>query len=156
LLPGDILTRDDQLVTFMEAHDAIYVGSGRIIDALPDGGVQYRSLEAFIADAQDYVIAQRLEAYSKDIALGAVDYAVAHIDVPYDYGWFGGKDTEDQMYCSELVWRAYLAQGIDLDSNGGPWVWPGEIVQSPLLVQVDIALGPRAKGAVGSGSLPGR
>ncbi len=144
LLPGDILTRDDHLITFMEAHDAIYVGDGQIIDALPDGGVQYRSLEGFIADAHDYVIAQRLEAWSEEVAQGAVDYAVVHIGTPYDYAFFGGKDTEDSMYCSELVWRAYLSQGIDLDSNGGPWVWPGEIVRSPLLVDIDIELSPAA------------
>jgi cell wall-associated NlpC family hydrolase len=144
LLPGDILTRDDDLISFMEAHDAIYVGDGQIIDALPDGGVQYRSLEGFIADADDYVIAQRLAAWSEEVTQGALDYAVGHIGTPYDYAYFGGKDTEDSMYCSELVWRAYLSQGIDLDSNGGPWVWPGEIVRSPLLVEIDIDLGPAA------------
>jgi hypothetical protein len=140
LLPGDILTRDDQLITFMEAHDAMYVGNGQIIDSLPEGGVQYRSLEGFVADADDYVIAHRLADWSAEVAQGAIDYAIAHIGTPYDYSFFGGKDTEDKMYCSELVWRAYLSQGIDLDSNGGPWVWPGEIVRSPLLVEVDVGL----------------
>ncbi len=144
LLPGDILTRDDDLISFMDTHDAIYAGDGQIIDALPDGGVQYRSLEGFLADAHDYVIAQRLATWSEEVTQGAIDYAVVHIGTPYDYAYFGGKDTENRMYCSELVWRAYLSQGIDLDSNGGPWVWPGEIVRSPLLVEVDIELGPAA------------
>lgn len=137
---GDILTRDDDLISFMAAHDALYMGDGQIIDAMPEGGVQVRTLEGFIADSGDYVIAHRLAEWSDALAQGAVDYAIAHIGTPYDYDYFGGKDTEDVMYCSELVWRAYLSQGIDLDSNAGAWVWPDDIVSSPLLVEVDVQL----------------
>jgi uncharacterized protein YycO len=31
------------------------------------------------------------------------------------------------LNCSELVWRAYKAAGIELDSNGGPAVYPDNI-----------------------------
>lgn len=35
-----------------------------------------------------------------------------------DYNWnYLNKDTEGSFYCSQLVWRAYENQGIDLDSN---------------------------------------
>ena len=122
----------------MAAHDALYLGDGQIIDAMPEGGVQVRTLEGFVDDAGAYVIAHRLAEWSEPVAQGAVDYAIAHIGTPYDYIYFGGKDTEDVMYCSELVWRSYLSQGFDLDSNGGAWVWPDDIVNSPLLVEVDI------------------
>ena len=151
LRPGDIVSRDGAWIGFdILAHDALYVGDGQIIDSIPEGGVQYRSLEGFIADADEYVGAHRLKDWSAEVAQGALDYAVAHIGTPYDYFFFGGKDTQDSMYCSELVWRAYLSQGFDLDSNGGPWVWPGEIVASPLLVEVNAGLSPAAS-AVSSG-----
>ncbi len=138
LRQGDILTRDADLIPFMGAHDALYLGDGQIIDALPEGGIQVRTLEGFVADSGAYVIAHRLVEWSEAVAQGAVDYAIAHIGTPYDYNYFGGKDTEDVMYCSEMVWRAYLSQGIDLDSNGGAWVWPDDIVNSPLLVEVEL------------------
>jgi cell wall-associated NlpC family hydrolase len=138
LRQGDILTRDDELISFMGAHDALYLGEGQIIDAMPEGGVQVRTLEGFVDDAGAWVIAHRLAQWSEIVAQGAVDYAIAHIGTPYDYSYFGGKDTEDVMYCSELVWRAYLSQGIDLDSNGGVWVWPDDIANSSLLVEVGI------------------
>ena len=32
-----------------------------------------------------------------------------------------------RLNCSELVWRAYKAAGIELDANGGPGVYPDDI-----------------------------
>jgi hypothetical protein len=142
LRPGDILTRDSRWISFMPAHDALYVGNGQIIDSTDRGGVQYRTLAGFVDDADDYVVAHRLKDWSEAVAQGALDYAIAHIGTPYDYAFFGGKNTEDKMYCSELVWRSYLSQGVDLDSNQGLWVWPNEIVASPLLVEVKAGLSP--------------
>jgi cell wall-associated NlpC family hydrolase len=142
LRPGDILTRDSTWISFMPAHDALYAGDGLIIDSTDQGGVQYRSLAGFIADADDYVVAHRLKDWSEEVAQGALQYAIAHIGTPYDFNFFGGKDTEDKMYCSELVWRSYLSQGFDLDSDPFPWVWPSDIVHSPLLVEVNAGLSP--------------
>jgi len=142
LRPGDILTRDSDWISFMPAHDALYAGDGLIIDSTDEGGVQYRSLAGFIEDADDYVDAHRLKDWSEEVAQGVLDYAIAHIGTPYDFNFFGGKDTEDKMYCSELVWRSYLSQGYDLDSDPFPWVWPSDIIKSPLLVEVNAGLSP--------------
>jgi len=50
---------------------------------------------------------------------------------PKKYNWiFPDKWTEDKFYCSQLVWRSYEKQGVDLDSNQGAlnallrWVGP--------------------------------
>jgi len=152
LRPGDILTRDSGWISFMPAHDALYAGDGLIIDSTDQGGVQYRSLAGFIEDADDYVVAHRLKEWSEEVAQGVLDYAIAHIGTPYDFNFFGGKDTEDKMYCSELVWRSYLSQGYDLDSDPFPWVWPSDIVASPLLVEVNAGLSPGGSSASGSQS----
>jgi len=150
LRPGDILTRDSRWISFMPAHDALYAGNGLIIDSTDHGGVQYRSFAGFVEDADDYVVVHRLKEWSEDVAQGALQYAIDHIGTPYDFAFFGGKNTEEKMYCSELVWRSYLSQGYDLDSNGGLWVWPGEIVASDLLVEVNAGLSPGGSGASGA------
>lgn len=135
LRPGDILTRDGWPITFMAMHQALYVGEGRIIDSQPPAGVQYRRLEDF-ADAAEFLRVHRLKNWSMAQATAALSKAVSYIDTPYDFDWLAGKDTEDRVYCSELVWRAYLDQGIGLDSNGGDRVRPGEVIDSPWLVEV--------------------
>jgi uncharacterized protein YycO len=121
-------------------------------------------MQGFIDDADDYVVAHRLKDWSEEVAQGALQYAIDHIGTPYDFAFFGGKDTEDKMYCSELVWRAYLSQGFDLDSNAGWWplsnsdrfVWPDEIMASPLLVEVNAGLSPGGTSASAGGSPAGR
>ncbi|AKK03116.1 hypothetical protein [Corynebacterium epidermidicanis] len=62
----------------------------------------------------------------------------ANRQTPYDANPFVNKGSSSDDYaklnCSELVWRAYHAySGIDLDSNGGPGVWPKDIVNSGYL-----------------------
>ncbi|NUT52942.1 MAG: hypothetical protein HOV94_37490 [Saccharothrix sp.] len=47
---------------------------------------------------------------------------------PYDGDFTKNKiNTTWGLNCSELVWRAYKAAGIELDSNGGPAVYPDNI-----------------------------
>jgi hypothetical protein len=40
------------------------------------------------------------------------------------------KITMSKLNCSSLVWRAYKHVNIDLDSNGGPGVYPADIRNS--------------------------
>jgi uncharacterized protein YycO len=46
----------------------------------------------------------------------------------YDLDFAGNKiNGAGRLNCSELVWRAYKAADIELDSNGGPGVYPDNI-----------------------------
>ncbi|AGX41391.1 YiiX/YebB-like N1pC/P60 family cysteine hydrolase [Clostridium saccharobutylicum] len=57
----------------------------------------------------------------------AVDYAISKIGSDYNYN-FLNKWKTDKFYCSQLVWRAYIEQGIDLDKDGGNAVLPTDLV----------------------------
>jgi hypothetical protein len=47
----------------------------------------------------------------------------------YDIDFNNNKtNTSLLLNCSELVWRAYKAVGIELDANGGTGVYPNDIV----------------------------
>lgn len=46
----------------------------------------------------------------------AVNYANSKVNKPYNHN-FWNKWTETSFYCSQLVWRAWYNQGIDIDNN---------------------------------------
>lgn len=50
-----------------------------------------------------------------------------HIGKPYG---ITAKWDNQTFYCSKLLWKAY-AGIVDIDSNGGPFVFPDDIVASP-------------------------
>jgi len=53
-------------------------------------------------------------------------YIDSQIGKPYD---FEGKLILDSFYCSKLVWIAYyLKANVDIDTDGGYWVWPNDII----------------------------
>ena len=60
---------------------------------------------------------------SDDVALRAAQYCRTKADehVLFDYDYLLEDSTE--IYCCELVWRAYLREGIDI-SSGGRYVVP--------------------------------
>ncbi|MZI81965.1 hydrolase [Clostridium butyricum] len=61
----------------------------------------------------------------------AVDYASSKIGSNYNYN-FLNKWKTDKFYCSQLVWRAYIEQGIDLDKDGGNAVLPTDLVSDKI------------------------
>ncbi|MBJ8189707.1 hypothetical protein JDS79_22615 [Bacillus cereus] len=46
------------------------------------------------------------------------------------YGLSMNKWDESSYYCSKLVWRAWKNEGVDIDADGGPTVWPVDILNS--------------------------
>lgn len=46
---------------------------------------------------------------------------------PYDIG--SSKNDQARWYCSKLLWASYrYVANIDLDADGGYWVWPVDLV----------------------------
>lgn len=62
----------------------------------------------------------------------AADRAYSYRGKGYNYNFAGNKNVNGKtMNCSQLVWAAYKStSGIDLDSNGGPGVYPSNIRDS--------------------------
>ena len=48
------------------------------------------------------------------------------------------SSSTPKWYCSLLVWAAYYNQGIDLDYNGGTYVWSNDIVNSSQTTYINI------------------
>lgn len=62
----------------------------------------------------------------------ASTYAEAQIGKPYN-GNFFNKNRTDQFYCSQLVWRAWLNAGFDIEKGTIPnaVIAPADLVNSP-------------------------
>ena len=145
LIRGDILLlRSDHNANYgYWKHIALYVGDDYVIESsaaydvenhvwLKDG-VTYTKVEDLLSREIDEVLVMRLKGNPQAIET-AIDYADSQIGKKYD--WFLLKSNEDSQYCSELIWRAFKLSGIDLDSDGGPYIAPDDIANSPHLVKV--------------------
>lgn len=60
-------------------------------------------------------------------ATEAVYYCRRHSGQPYDLS--SSKSNQTRWYCSKLCWAAWRwTAGVDLDADGGYWVWPTDLV----------------------------
>jgi hypothetical protein len=62
-------------------------------------------------------------------AVAARNFAYSQMGKPYNI--LGAKTDLRSFYCSKLVWAAWrYTSGLDLDADGGYWVWPIDLVNS--------------------------
>lgn len=61
----------------------------------------------------------------------AVDFAETKIGLPYNWN-FLNKNATDKYYCSQLVWQAWLAAGINIETGSIPnaIIAPADLVNS--------------------------
>lgn len=124
------------------SHVAIAVSDGvqiRMVHALPPeeakaGGVIAESLESFLIP--DLASAAALYR-PRDARAGAIAAArawrYARARAPFDSGF--DLSTSGAVYCTELVWRAYLDAGVDLAGRDfhERYLLPSRLLTSPEL-----------------------
>lgn len=60
----------------------------------------------------------------------ALLYSRSHLGQPYNI--LASKSNQYEWYCSKLAWASYrYITGIDLDADGGYWVWPVDLINDP-------------------------
>ncbi|MGC8760780.1 MAG: YiiX/YebB-like N1pC/P60 family cysteine hydrolase [Bryobacteraceae bacterium] len=131
LQPGDILLRRGRSLVSSAvlraapdsaySHAGIVVGeAGRlfVVEADPEpgsrnGGVVITTVEEFLSpkNATAWKVL-RLRGTDRAIPRAAARAALAWVGRPFD-GAFR-LDSDDSLYCTELVWRSYLAAGVNI------------------------------------------
>lgn len=113
----------------------------------PEKGVKEEPIEKFFAGVPKAAV-YRLRDYQPEIADKTVAYAESLIGTtPFDYK-FDYRDRSS-LYCTELIWAAYLSTGIDLVEDKmveldlpflekGLFILPSTLINSPLLYEVFI------------------
>jgi len=100
-------------------HAGIYNGDGTFTDSIPSEGVRVASFkQSSFWDPSDWAILRTNQDGGKRDEAIAYARRQAADDDPYNWN-FLNKETEDKFYCSQLVWRAYYEQDIDLDNAWG-------------------------------------
>ncbi|WP_374723721.1 YiiX/YebB-like N1pC/P60 family cysteine hydrolase [Calidifontibacillus erzurumensis] len=101
--------------------------SGKTVESFPEDGVQYHTNDW---GSRENVYAMYVKGATTTKYKGAATYAANQIGK--DYNWnFVNPWTEDSFYCSQLVWKAWKSQGIDVDYiTIDPIVTPMEIAKS--------------------------
>ncbi len=131
---GDILiTKSTKTLLYRHGHAAIVVDAGRglVVEAMmlgvPSAITRTDGWEA-------YATLMVLRPKEKEKGEQAAEYAKTHLrGVPYHLlaGLFqkdkSGSESVDVTHCSHLVWQAYRAAGVELDSDGGWLVTPCDI-----------------------------
>ncbi len=164
LQPGDLIFRKgcsmvSNLVSLMDGdanytHVGIIVevdGNMLIVHAVPAEGanegnvVKLEHIQDFLRPerAVDMTVYRPVRDFPVGVANKAAMYALhkAIHQTPFD-GLFDLQDTT-RMYCTELIWRAYLSAGVDICDNRfdfmslskGPCILPGRLQSSPFFEQ---------------------
>ena len=96
-------------------------GSTWVIHATPSGDSDYvcrDSLDDFLAisGTRHAAVCRALPEFS-DIAVRAAKRAEFYYSEKYPFDGKFSLKSEDSLYCTELVWRAYLDAGLDLSEG---------------------------------------
>ena len=150
ILPGDILYDP---YTSGVGHTGLYIGNGLVVEAqgVPfpltghPGLVNENNITKWDYPSRKDAYILRIknrnglsEEAMKLIKNNAIHFAIKQYDEkkPYDWSWHQkNSDTNSpSWYCSELVWAAYVNQGIDLEYSHDPLgvvspISPSEIFQ---------------------------
>ncbi|MGW9529729.1 YiiX/YebB-like N1pC/P60 family cysteine hydrolase [Paenibacillus terrae] len=101
--------------------------NGYTIESFPADGVQYHTNDW---GSRTNIYAMHVKGASSSNYTGAASYAYTKIGKPYNWN-FVNPWSEDKFYCSQLVWKAWKTQGIDVDYiTIDPIVTPMEIAKS--------------------------
>ncbi len=141
---GDIIvTPSTHFSLFNVGHVAIVIDAeeGMVLNATGYGNL---SAPEYIGDSTNrpsFTIMRAKLSYEE--RQKAVDFAVEKFsDLPYSVsiGLIGAKFSEEfnATNCSHIVWGAYKSVGIDIDSNGGPFVLPKDIAQSEHFERIQV------------------
>ncbi len=149
---GDILiTKNSRFLGWRNGHAGLVVDAkkGLVLEAVMLGtNTKLCSVEKWRGYPAFQVLRMREEL---EVPVGAaVAYAIEHmVDVPYSllagmadrlcYAMTGEKIGQAMLptlkgtQCAHLVWYVYMQVGIDLDSDGGLFVTPADLQNSPYL-----------------------
>lgn len=133
----------DHVGLYIEADGSQGFRGAGVIEATYNGGITFTPVRSFLQrDAHAEMHVKRL----KDVAdrQGIIDAAAQHaldqVSKPFNFTATASiplKINPDNFHCGEIVWRAFLAAGLDLDTLGGPFIYPDDIYYHPWLESVD-------------------
>ncbi len=143
LKEGDIIVAPKTHFSFfMLGHSAIVVDPEGSTTASAVGYASESYLED-VLESTNRVCFVVLRPKNSELAKKAAQYAKGNLlGLPYSIsiGLTSPKFKEktDLTHCSHLVWRAFKEYGVDIDSNGGMFVYPADFLYSEQLEIIQV------------------
>ena len=128
---GDIFYSSNSTMGIAHGHTAIYVSQYTYVEATTP---YVRKVNANEKEAPSPVYKYYVGwAWQSPNKYKAANFAKSKIGKSYNYFFWNNKTVHANSYnCSQLVWAAYKSTdpNVDLDSDGGPGVYPTDIQKS--------------------------
>lgn len=141
VIPGEFWRLIGKLIPGDVNHIVIYVGpGGRCVEAGPHGVISFETASPVWNSSQTlevrgfvdqlygvaYPLSGRGFAAEKEeeVRQSVAAYCLAQLGKPYNINFLDSA-TEDSFYCSQLAYKAYLRNGIDLNTGKGVPAIPG-------------------------------
>lgn len=135
---GDILiSKSSHTLLFRHGHAAIVVDAkaGLVLEALGYGAPSMlQSLDKW--NYYPTVKVLRLKERTDEMINELVETAKTQF-LDLNYNILANKNNLSTTHCSDIVWKVFNKFGYDLDSNGGAFVTPQDIANSPYLDVVE-------------------
>ncbi len=143
LKDGDIIISPTTHFSYFRLGHAALVTdaeNGDIAASVGYASLSYIEDISEITDRTSFIV---LRPRDRKKAQAAAEYAKENLlGLPYSVsvGLTSKKfpDTPKLTNCSHLVWYAYKAQGVDIDNDGGPFVFPEDMLLSDELEVVQV------------------
>jgi uncharacterized protein YycO len=125
---GDVFHSYAKTAVFKHNHVGIYYTRDTIVEA-PGSGTRSRSVTASTLKKCGPIYKMYVSTNQSNRDKAANHAYNKFRGMEYDTNFADNKDNSNgKINCSELVWKAYKhGADIDLDSNGGPGVYPDNI-----------------------------
>lgn len=130
---GDVFYSSNSTAGIQHGHNGIYYRTTHYVEAtgFKEGITKvYAGAPVAPAPAYKYYVGWNRQSPNK---IKAANFALAQVGKGYNGAFFNNKKIVSNTYnCSQLVWAAYKSTdpNVDLDSNGGPGVYPADIAKS--------------------------
>lgn len=119
---GDIIYSADSIT----GHSGLIIDADTIIESRADGVNLWPNKWT---SRYTQIKACRVSRATTEMKRRAINYSIDQLGEPYNWNFFN-KWATTTWYCSQLCWRAYYEQGIDLE-YGNPFViTPADLIKS--------------------------
>lgn len=135
---GDVLiTKSTHTLFYRHGHAGLVVDAeaGLVLEA---SGYGFHSSLESLEKWNEYptVKVLRLKNQTKEQINQLIESALTHlVDLPYRL--ITSKNNMVSTHCSDIIWKAFQAIGLDIDSDGGWLVTPKDISQSPYFEEIE-------------------
>lgn len=126
LEPGDIVLGGWPNTAYgLFSHAGLYLGEHKVLEGYVDYGLSIQDLSTY--EHYSRICLLRVNAPA-EIKARAVEYALGEEKKMFYPLAF--KSGDRLWNCTKIIWRAYAAQGIDLDEIGDLWIAPESLAKS--------------------------